>query len=135
MFKPQVLFFLIIELLSSLSMFSQDKLLTGFWVYSGNSNGLKVYFKSDSLITDKSGFEFKSNFKLFKRENKSFCANPPIEYKNYEGKWALKYKSILKLRYEFWGGEMKCKWRIKELTDSKLVFEEIRCKRIYNKKS
>lgn len=94
--------------------------IVGVWVFSIYKDDYIEYTKMKSLNKNESGFVFKKNGRLTKRQNSSWCGTPPIEYKNYKGTWKYTSDSTILINHKYWGGQAESELLIIDLNQKSL---------------
>ncbi len=110
---------------------SLNKSLLGIWVQTKYAAGSIELTRSKSFLNNNPGIEFKTNGKMVKRANSSWCGTPPISYRNYNGIWTVNpVDSTVHAIYDFWGGKFDNIYKVKSLSNSELVLEIVESKTI-----
>jgi len=102
---------------------SIDHSLLGFWSYSSYENNTFIYSKRRTFDDKQSGIWFRSQDRLVKRQNRSWCGTGPISYTNYDGQWSSLSDSTVTMTFAFWGGRIQTSWQIMDVSDSTLTFK------------
>lgn len=98
--------------------------LVGTWIDQKYVDTLYTFSRASHIPDDTFGWTFNKDGTLKQRANAGFCGTPPITYADYEGDWGAN-DSIVDINIEFWGGTSIIKWKIIEITETKLVVYNI----------
>jgi hypothetical protein len=95
--------------------------------YADNTEGKTIvyYKKSKKLSTASDGVKFLRDGTLIERKNAGWCGTPPINYKDYSGKWQIQNGDEVKIDVAYWGGMEQKIWKIIEVSGSTLKIEII----------
>lgn len=110
---------------------SLDKAIIGTWVKLEYANSTTKLKNERIFDRNKGGVQFKADGTLSYRQNASWCGTPPITYKNYSGTYTLNRRdSTIDALYQFWGGQMDVKWKIKNISATALELQILEQKTI-----
>ncbi len=91
----------------------------GIWVEPEYSDTGTILKRALELKENSYGLKFLPDNRLVERAIAGFCATPPVVYADRKGSWFLA-DSLLIMQVPFWGGQLKTKWRILEVTPNHL---------------
>ena len=98
--------------------------LVGTWIDQNYVDTLYTYSRASHIPDDTFGWTFNKDGTLMQRANAGFCGTPPITYADYQGDWTAN-DSIVDINIEFWGGASIIKWKIIEITETKLILYKV----------
>ncbi|WP_163410849.1 hypothetical protein [Flavobacterium ajazii] len=102
-----------------------DVSLEKIWVLENYLNGVSTYKAKARFSKNKPGIEFKKDGSLKINQNSSWCGTEPIEYEIADGTWQKTNDSIIAFEHTYWGGTIKLRAKIIQLTKKKLVLKQI----------
>ncbi|CAF4035510.1 unnamed protein product, partial [Rotaria sp. Silwood1] len=105
----------LILLVSGEEVVNRSLPIVGIWVLSNDGN----YTRFTQFLSNKPGYEFKSNGQLVRYGNVGWCGTPPITYGNFDGQWNFINDTTLTIRSRYWGGYYTENVRYQFLTDDK----------------
>ncbi|CAF1324172.1 unnamed protein product, partial [Didymodactylos carnosus] len=91
-----------LQILSTSGDKGDDNILPIVGTWTLPSDG--YHTRSNALLSNKSGYEFKSDGKFIQRENVGWCGTPPITYGNYDGQWNVINETMLTISSSDWKG-------------------------------
>ena len=97
-----------------------DEKLFGVWIMTEQIENELTFKRSKLFDKNRGGLKFLRNGHLVFRQNVSWCATPPIEYKNYKGSWNISNGTKLSMGCAYWGGDSQQVWEIIILNESEL---------------
>lgn len=113
---------------------SVEENIVGSWTFDFSKGGGTIQLKKvNKLKRDASGITFKADGTLIKRQNEGWCGTPPISYKNFPGTWKKTAENTLVLKYRYWGGKINSTWKITEVSENTITYNELKSETIRNK--
>ncbi|OXA78678.1 hypothetical protein B0A65_13185 [Flavobacterium frigidimaris] len=109
----------------------REATLIGIWKpeYFDEKTKIATYSQSSSFKKKSAGIQFFTDGKLKVKQSTGTCgtmdANEKINYEIVEGTWTISSDSIIELKHPLWGQNLTEKYKLKELTENKLVVQII----------
>jgi len=93
------------------------------WTYASYEGDVLEYRKV-SEFENMPAIQFNEDGTMLKWQNSGWCGTPPISYGKYDGTWSYTSDSKIKLRYDYWGGEIEEEWEIVSLKSKRLIVRQ-----------
>jgi hypothetical protein len=119
---------LILSCNKSEELTSQQKMLVGIWqnqeYLTTDNNTIISLQKVSDLDKNQYGLVIKNSKEMYENKNSSFCGVGPHIYDLFKGQYTLT-DDLLIIDGTYWGGDLTTKYKIVELTNSKLLVQPV----------